>query len=69
MSSDHGQDNRSLTRADSTYSVNSTVSQESREHKIPRSSKFSLNQRRNFASIIMKLWLTEPFLRFGANTH
>ena len=37
MSSDHGQDNRSLTRADSTYSINSTVSQESREHKIPRS--------------------------------
>lgn len=36
---DSNQDNRALTRADSNHSVNSTVSQDSRDHKIPRSSK------------------------------
>lgn len=39
VSMDSNQDNRALTRADSNHSVNSTVSQDSRDHKIPRSSK------------------------------
>lgn len=37
ITSEYYHDNRSLTRADSNHSVYSTVSQESREHKIPRS--------------------------------
>ncbi|XP_071174022.1 brefeldin A-inhibited guanine nucleotide-exchange protein 1-like isoform X5 [Mytilus edulis] len=37
LSPDHTHENRSLKRADSNHSVYSTVSQESREHKIPRS--------------------------------
>lgn len=40
VSMDSNQDNRALTRADSNHSVNSTVSQDSRDHKIPRNSKF-----------------------------
>lgn len=40
VSMDSNQDNRALTRADSNHSVNSTVSQDSRDHKIPRTSKF-----------------------------
>ena len=40
---DSNQDNRALTRADSNHSVNSTISQDSRDHKIPRSSKHQSN--------------------------
>ncbi|KAK3091259.1 hypothetical protein FSP39_018373 [Pinctada imbricata] len=44
VSVDSSHDNRMLRRADSSHSVNSTVSQESREHKIPRS-KVSSDQK------------------------
>ncbi|XP_065921136.1 brefeldin A-inhibited guanine nucleotide-exchange protein 1 isoform X3 [Magallana gigas] len=44
VSMDSNQDNRALTRADSNHSVNSTVSQDSRDHKIPRS-KVSTDQK------------------------
>ncbi|XP_060073397.1 brefeldin A-inhibited guanine nucleotide-exchange protein 1-like [Ylistrum balloti] len=44
ISVESSHDNRSLKRADSNHSVNSSVSQESREHKIPRS-KVSSDQK------------------------